>query len=111
MGGKGERRGEVPERTGPGRKERPPPAPPRSKSWSPSSRLRVLARPQRLSAHGRNRERPLPRSKGVQGESQGLLWPVGRARGARGAEIRPSAEPQSPAVASDPPPRYLGSRV
>lgn len=108
MGGKRERRGEVPETTGPGREERPPPAPQRSKSWSPSSRLRVLARPRRLGAHGRNRERPLPRPKGVRGESQGQLWLVGRARG---AEIRPSAEPQSPAVASDPPPRYLGSRV
>lgn len=29
---------------------------------------------------------------------------------ARGTEIRPSAEPQSPAVASDPPPRYLGKQ-
>lgn len=40
IGGKRERLGEVPERTAPGREERPPPTPQRSKSSSPSSRLR-----------------------------------------------------------------------
>lgn len=73
IGGKRERLGEVLQRTGLGREERPPPAPQRSKSSSPSSRLRVLARPRRLSAHGGKQERPLPSPKGVLGESQGLL--------------------------------------
>ena len=40
IGGKRERLGEVPERTAPSREERPPPTPQRSKSSSPSSRLR-----------------------------------------------------------------------
>ena len=91
--GERDRLGEVPERTGPGREERPPPAPQQSKSSSPSSQPQVLARPRRPSAQRRNRERPLPKPKGVVGEVQELLWLVGRARG---SEIRPSAEPQSP---------------
>lgn len=66
-----------------------------------------LARPRRPSAHGRSRERPLPKPKGAVGQGQGPLWLVGRAKR---AEIRPSAQPTAPVAASDPPPRYLGSR-
>ena len=41
------------------------------------------------------------------GQGQRPLWLVGRARG---AEIRPRAQPTALVAASDPPPRYLRSR-
>ena len=101
--GERERRGEVPRGRGlrrPRRDRKAGPLPPGFES----SRVHDASVPT-----GETERDPSPDRKEYGGRARGCSgsWGGPGGRGAWG----PSAEPQGPAVASDPPPRYLGSRV